>query len=94
VLSTILDIDGKIGAEQGAQATVDAAGVVCDFGGMVAFGVGPFGHDKHVLRAKFYAEATSLAALVNDVHDATGYLDVVPIQGLSPECHVPSSIPR
>jgi hypothetical protein len=59
---------------------------------MVAFGIGALGHDEDTLRAKLDAKTAALASFVNDVHDATGNLDAVPIQGLSPITHSPSSI--
>jgi hypothetical protein len=35
--TTAFHIDGKVGAEQGAQLTVNAVSVRYEFGGMVAF---------------------------------------------------------
>jgi hypothetical protein len=61
---------------------------------MVALGVGLFGHGKHPLGAEFDAKPASLAAFFDDVNDATGHLDAVSIQRLSPISHGPSSIPR
>jgi hypothetical protein len=87
VSPAVLDKDGEIGAEQGTQATVDALGVVEQLGGMIAFGVGPFGHDEHVLGAELDAEATSFAPLLDDLDHAARNLDAITIQRLSPITH-------
>jgi hypothetical protein len=46
---------------------------------MVALGVGSLGHDQHALRAELDAETASFAAFLDDVNDAMGHLDAVPI---------------
>jgi hypothetical protein len=89
-----LHIDGKIRAEQRAQATVDAVRPIGEFRGMIAPGVGAFGHDEDALRAEFDTEAASFASLLDNMDDAVGYLDAVSIQGLSPMCHGSSGIPH
>jgi hypothetical protein len=83
----ILDIDGEIGAEQGAESAVDAFGVINEFGRMVAFRIGALGHDQHTLGAELDTEAASLASFLNDVDNAVRHLDAVSIQGLSPVGH-------
>jgi hypothetical protein len=90
----ILYENGKVRAEQGAQPTVDAQGVIGEHRGMVAFGVGLFGHDQCALRAELDTKTASLASFFNDVDDAEGNLDAFSIQRLSPKCHGPSSIRR
>jgi hypothetical protein len=90
----IFDIDGEIRTEQGAQSTVNATGIVYQFGWMIAFGVGVLRHDEHILGAEFNTKAASFAPFLDDVYDTVGYLDAVPVQGLSPIRHSPSSIPR
>jgi hypothetical protein len=92
--SAVFDIDGEIGTEQGAQSTVNATGIVCQFGWMIAFGVGVLRHDQHILGAEFNAKAASFAPFLDDMDDTVGHLDAVPVQGLSPIRHSPSSIPR
>jgi hypothetical protein len=92
--SAVLNKDGEIGAEQGAQTAIDALGIIGQFGGMIALGVGAPGHNKHVLGAELDAVATALAPFLNDVNDAMGNLDLFSIQGLSPVAHSPSSILR
>ncbi len=56
-------------------------------GWVIALAVGLLGHDQHVLRAELNAEATPLAPFLDDVDDAKGYLDPIPIQRLSPIGH-------
>jgi hypothetical protein len=46
---------------------------------MVAPGVGSLGHDQHALRAELDAKAASFATFLDDVNNAVGYLDAVPI---------------
>jgi hypothetical protein len=85
--STILYKDGKVRTEKGTQAAVDALGIIDQLGGMVALGIGAFGHHKHALGAKLDAETASLAALLDDLNHAARDLDMIPIQGLSPIAH-------
>ena len=59
---------------------------------MVASGVGALRHDKHILGAELNAETASFASFLNDVDDAVGHLDAVPIKRLSPINHGSSSI--
>jgi hypothetical protein len=92
VRSAILHIDGKVGAQESTQPAVDAFGVIGKLRGMVAFGIGALGHDQHTLWAELDAESASFASLLDDVNNAMGYLDTVPIQGLSPIGHIPPSI--
>jgi hypothetical protein len=87
VRAAVLDKDGKVRAEKGAQAAVDALGIVEQLGGVVAFGIGPFGHDEHVLGAELDAETAALAPLFDDLNHAAGHLDPVSIQRLSPIAH-------
>jgi hypothetical protein len=54
---------------------------------MITFGIGGFGYDESVLRAKFDAEPAALAPLLNDVDNAARYLDALFIKGLSPRGH-------
>jgi hypothetical protein len=77
--AAIFDIDGKVGAEQGAQTAVDAVGIVGEFRGVVAFGVGAHRHDEHALGAELDTKAASFAPLLDDVDDTVGYLDAVSI---------------
>jgi hypothetical protein len=88
--SSVFYIDRKIGAQQGAQSAVDTVRVVEDFGRVIALAVGVIGHDQHVLGAEFNAETAPFAPLLDDVNGATGYLDAVPIERLSPKDHKPS----
>jgi hypothetical protein len=90
--ATVFHIDGKVWTKQSAQSAVDAMGIVRQLRGMVALRVGSFGHDEHVLGAELDAKAASLASLVDNAHDAIGYLDAVAIQRLSPVGHGPPSI--
>jgi len=90
----ILYENGKVRTEQSAQPAIDAQGIVGDYRGMVAFGVGLFGHDQCALRAELDTKTASFAPFLDDVNDAVGNLDAVSIQRLSPKCHGPSSIPR
>jgi hypothetical protein len=92
VHSAVFYIDGKVGAQESTQPTVDAVGVIGKLRGMVAFRIGAFGHDQHTLRAELDAESASFASFLDDVNNAMGYLDAVPIQGLSPIRHIPPSI--
>jgi hypothetical protein len=93
VQPTVLHIDGKVGAQQGTQSAVHAVGAVGEFRGVVALGVGVPGHDEHVLRAELNAKTASFASLLNDMNDAVGHLNAVPIKRLSPIAHNPTSIP-
>jgi hypothetical protein len=61
---------------------------------MVALRVGALGHDEYHLGAEFNAKAASFASFLDDVNDTVWYLDAVSIQGLSPVCHDPPSIPH
>jgi hypothetical protein len=82
--ASILYEYGKVRAEKGTQAAVNALGVIEQFGGMVALGIGAPGHHEHILGAKLDTETASLAALLNDLNHAARNLDTIPIQGLSP----------
>jgi hypothetical protein len=77
--STILDIDGKIRAEQSAQAAVDAVGAGGKFRGVIALGIRALGHDKHALGTEFDTEAASFAPFLDDLNDAMGHPDAVSI---------------
>jgi hypothetical protein len=90
----VLHVNGKVGAEQGAQSTVDAVGVVDDLGWMIALAVGLLRHDQHVLRAELNAETTPLAPFLDDVDNTKRYLDPIPIQRLSPIGHRSSYLAR
>jgi hypothetical protein len=90
--TAVLDINGKVGTEQGTQSTVDTRRIVKDFRGMVAFRVGVLGHDERALGAELDAKAASFTPFLDDVNDAMRYLDAISIQGLSPIGHGPSSI--
>jgi hypothetical protein len=87
----VFHIDGKIGAEQGAQPAVDARGIIGDGRGVVPFAVRMLGHDQDALGAELDAKTATFAPFLNDMNDATGHLDAVSIQGLSPISHSPSS---
>jgi len=91
---TIFDKDRKVRTEQGTQPAVNAVSIIGQFRGMIAFGVGPLGHDQHMLGAEFNTKTASLAPFLDNMNDATWYLDAVSIQGLSPITHGPSSIPH
>ncbi len=62
------------------------------FRGVVASGVGVFRYDKYIPGAELNAETASFASFLNDVDDAVGHLDAVPIKRLSPINHDSSSI--
>jgi hypothetical protein len=91
---TILHIDGKIWAEQSAQPAIDAVSVTGQFRRMVAFGIGAFRHGKDILGAELDTKPAPLASIFDDMNNAVRHLDAVPIQGLSPVGHIPSSIRR
>jgi hypothetical protein len=93
VRAAVLDIDGKVGAEQGTQATVHTAGIIHEYGRMVALGIALLGHDQHLERAELDTKAASFASFLDDVDDALGDPDATAIQRLSPISHSPSSIP-
>jgi hypothetical protein len=76
---TVFYIDGKVGAEQGAQPAVDAMGIIGQFRGMVPFRVGVLGHGEDELGTELDTESASFAPLFNDVDDAMGHLDAVSI---------------
>jgi isopentenyl phosphate kinase len=84
--------DGEIRAEQSAQSAVDAVSIAGEFRRVIAFGVGAFGHDEYTLGAELDTKAAPLAPVFDDVDNAMRNLDAVPIQGLSPVGHIPSSI--
>jgi hypothetical protein len=92
MVTTAFHIDGKVGAEEGAQLAVDAMGVRYEFGGMVALRVCLLGHGEDCLGTEFDTESASFASFFNDVDDAVRNPDAFPIQGLSPIGHVRSSI--
>jgi hypothetical protein len=98
--AAILHKDGKVRTEKGTQAAVDALGIVEQLGGMIAFGIGPFGHDEHVLGAELDAETAPLAPFLDDLNHAARNLDAITIQRLSPITHglllrsVPNSTSR
>jgi hypothetical protein len=89
---TVLHKDSEIRAEEGTQPAVDAVGIVNELRRMVAFGVGALRHNKHTLGTELNTETASFASFLDDVDDAVGYLDAIPIQGLSPIGHSPSQI--
>jgi hypothetical protein len=93
VKATILDKDGKVRTEKGAKAAVDAPGIIDQFWGVIALGVGSFRHHEDALGAKLDAEAASFATLLNDLNHAARNLNTLPIQGLSPIAHVSSLVP-
>jgi hypothetical protein len=92
--ATILYVNGKIGAEQGAQAAIDTVGLADQFRGVIAFCIGALGHGQHALGAELNTKAASFASFLNDVHKAMRHLDAISIQRLSPIRHDPSSILR
>jgi hypothetical protein len=77
--SIVDDIDGKIWAQQGAEATVDALGVIHDLRRVVAFGVGALRHDKDLLGAELDTEAAALATILNNADNSAGNLDAFAI---------------
>jgi hypothetical protein len=90
--ATILDIDGKVRTEQGTQPTVDAVGAGGEFGGMIALGIRAMGHDEHTLGAELDTKTAALAPFLNDLNDAMGHANAIPIQWLTPVGHSPSSV--
>jgi hypothetical protein len=46
---------------------------------MVAFGVGPLGHEEYLLWAELDTKAASLAPFLDDMHDAMGHLNALSI---------------
>jgi hypothetical protein len=90
--ATVLDIDGKVRAEQSAQATVDAVGACGKFRGVIAFGIRALGHDKHILGTELDTKAASLTPFLDDLDNAMGYPDAISIQWLTPVGHGPSSV--
>jgi hypothetical protein len=53
--------------------------MIHNLGGMVALGVGVFGHGQRMLGTKLDAKPTALAPFIDDVNEAVWYLDTVPI---------------
>jgi hypothetical protein len=86
--------DREIRTQQRAQSAIDAVSIVDEFRRMVTFRIGVLGHDERILGAKLNAKSAPFASFLDDVNDAARNLDAVPVQGLSPIGHVPSSIPH
>ena len=91
--SPILDVNGKVRAQQGAQAAMNTVQIIDDFGGMVSFGVRTLRHYQQMPRAELNTETASLASFLNDMHNAMGDLNSIPIERLSPIRHRTSSTP-
>jgi hypothetical protein len=54
-------------------------GIVDDFWRMIPLRIGTLGHDERTPGAELDTEAASLAPFFDDVNDAMGHLDAVPI---------------
>ena len=67
-----------------------AVDAVVRFAGLrrvIPFFVKAVGEGEHVHRTEFDAVATTFAPVFNNRHQAFGDVDLLGVQGLSPECH-------
>jgi len=84
---TAFNINRKIRAQKGAQTAISTLGVVGDFRGMIAFGVGAGRHNQDATGAEFDTETASFAAFLDDVNNTAGYPIVAPVERGSPVFH-------
>ena len=54
---------------------------------VIPFLVKVVGEGEEMHRTEFYAVSTALAPIFNNRHQAFGDVDLLGVQGLSPECH-------
>jgi hypothetical protein len=58
---------------------MDTVQIVDDFGGVISFGVRARRHNQQMPWAELDTESTSLASFLNDMHNAMGDLNSIPI---------------
>jgi hypothetical protein len=81
--------DGKIRTEHLAQLALHAALGVLHARRMITFDVIFLGHLQYVLGTIFHAEATSFAAIDDDVDLTVGNFDLIAVQRPPPIFHRP-----
>jgi hypothetical protein len=81
------DVDGKFGAEHGAQPASDAAPRVANLGGVIAFGIEEVRHFQDTARTVGYAQLAALAAFDDEMDFALWYHNAVLIERFTPKFH-------
>jgi len=84
----IFNINGEIGAQQGAQSAIHTIGVVYTFRRMVSLSIGVFRHDQHVARTKFHTKSATFAAFFDNMNNAARNLQAILIKRFSPEAYI------
>jgi hypothetical protein len=59
---------------------------------MIPFGIGMLGYNKHITRTEFYTESATFTAFLDDMDDAVGNPNTIPIERLPPIFHDASFI--